>query len=389
MASPINQKLLIGKIQIVIILAMLWLGLIPSHAQAQIYIRVLVLEDMRSANLEIHGYYEILDGQGKNILYKGRDLHTTLLTGENGIFLGEINLGLSKVFIKPEKYNIIKIDGREFRGDIQIIKKEHTNKFCAINFIELEEYVKGVLYHEVSHHWPMEALKAQALVSRTFALYQHQTNKDRDYDVTADIYSQVYGGKTSERYRTNAAVVATEGKIITYRGEVFATYYSATCAGQTEAAANLWNVDIEPLKGVECKFCTDSPHYRWHEDISLPEIKEGLNKTGLGITGQIRDIKVIKRNKSGRVERIKIYSDKKETEISGKDFRSAMGPNTIRSTNFTVEIMQNDAYFEGFGWGHGVGMCQWGAYFMAKQGYKYEEIIKYYYPAAEISLVSK
>lgn len=394
MVSPLNlglPKIHIKKvlIKLLVIFFVFWFTVLPSDAIQPIYIRVLVLENIYSMNLKIHGYYEILDQEGRNIIYRGKDLNTTLVGDPRGILLGKVNLGLNRIFIKPVERRIVKLDGREFKGDVQIIKRKEAREFLVVNYIELEEYIKGVLYHEVSHFWPMEALKAQAIISRTFALYQHQTNKNQDYDVRADIYSQVYGGKTSERYRTNRAVKETQGKILLYKGEAFPTYYSATCAGHTEDAYNLWNIDIEPLKGVVCNFCNDSPHFSWRKEISLKDIRDALNKGGIGIAEDIKDISIIKRNKSGRVERMKIYFDNKAKEISGKDFRNAVEPNIIRSTNFKVEVSNKNAYFEGLGWGHGVGLCQWGAYFMAKQGYKYQDILKYYYPESNLSLVAE
>jgi stage II sporulation protein D len=233
----------------------------------------------------------------------------------------------------------------------------------------------------------MEALKAQAVASRTYAMYQMQENKDNDYDVTSDIYSQVYGGKASERFRTSQAVDETDSQILTFEGKVFPAFFSATCAGHTEDASLLWDTDLTPLKGVVCGFCRESPHYNWHYVFSLPEIEDKLAQSGRSIKG-ISQISILGRDNSGRITDLKITSAQEETKIAAKDFRNIIGPNIIRSTNFNVTVVDSDAVFEGLGWGHGAGLCQWGAYFMAKQGYKYEEILKFYYPQAEISSIS-
>ena len=94
------------------------------------------------------------------------------------------------------------------------------------------------------------------------------------------------------------------------------------------------------------------------------------------------------RDKSGRITDLKIVTGKKDMKISAKDFRNILGPNIIKSTNFQVKVIDQDVVFEGFGWGHGVGLCQWGAYFMAKQGYTYKQILEYYYPGAQISSIT-
>lgn len=390
MVSSINYRFNSARIKnapVVLFFLSLFLLLLNSDAAQPTYIRVLVSKNINSINLQIQGSYEILDEKARNILYRGNNLNTTLLGYKDGVLLGQVNLRSDSIFLRSLKHSIIKIDGREFKGGIQILKEKNEKNFLVVNFIELEEYVKGVLYHEISHHWPMEAIKAQAIVSRTFALYQREVNRNKAYDVTADIYSQIYGGKTSERYRTNTAVKETQDRILVYKGKPFLTFFSAACAGHTEAASNLWDIDIEPLKGRECRFCSDAPHFRWSIDMPLTEIKDSLNKSGLGITEDIKNITVISRNKSGRVDQIKIYFGENDLSISAKDFRNAIGPNIIRSTNFDIQINGNLAYLEGFGWGHGVGLCQWGAYFMAKKGYKYDEILKYYYPGAAISLI--
>jgi stage II sporulation protein D len=230
----------------------------------------------------------------------------------------------------------------------------------------------------------MEALKAQAVVCRTYALYQIQESSAQDFDLTADIYSQVYGGKTSERYRTNQAVKETEGLVLTYKAKVFPAYFHATCGGHTEDAARLWNINIAPLKGVACAFCKDSPHFNWHYVASRQEIRDKLSAAGHKLK-DIQDMQILGTDNSGRITDLKIIGADKEVKIPAKDFRSIVGPNVIRSTNFGVSLVENDIVFEGLDWGHGAGLCQWGTYFMAKQGRDYAAILRYYYPAAEIA----
>jgi stage II sporulation protein D len=229
----------------------------------------------------------------------------------------------------------------------------------------------------------MEALKAQAIVCRTYALNACIENKSKDYDATSDIYSQVYGGRTSERFRTNNAVQETRGLVLTYKDKVFSAYYHATCGGHTEDASLLWDIDIVPLKGVPCGFCKDSPHFNWHYVLSIKELEEKLKEAGIKAL-KINDVIVLGRDKSGRVTDLKVACGAKDIIISAKDLRSAIGPNIIRSTNFTLRIEKQDVVFEGFGWGHGVGLCQWGAYFMAKAGHNYKKILEYYYPQTNV-----
>jgi len=353
-------------------------------AQAVNEVRVAILQDTPSINIKISGSYEIADTK-QRVLQRGSGLKTTVTSYKRGILIAGKTFNLEKILIKTINPEIIIINGRTFRGNIQLIKTGGL-KLTVINRIELEDYVQGILYHEASHYWPMEALKAQAIVSRTYAVYQAQENSAKDFDLTCDIYSQVYGGKTSERERTNKAVEETAAKVLIYQGKVIPAYFHATCGGHTEDASRLWNVNLFPLKGVPCDFCKGSPHYNWHYVAGLDEIEEKLADSGYK-TGNIKDIVISGKDKSGRATDLIISAFKKEIKISAKDFRSIMGPDIIRSTNFSLGIVDKDAVFEGLGWGHGVGLCQWGAYFMSKLGYGYEKILKYYYPGTDVKTI--
>jgi len=353
-----------------------------SPATGPTYIRVAVIQDADSVNLKVYGFYELINTAENKVILRAKNLKATVTVSASGINLGGTSYQVAKLFIKTNEGGVIILNNRRFRGNLHLIRKDNQ-RLLVVNSIELEDYLKGILYHEVSHYWPREVLKAQAVVSRTYALYQMQENVAKDYDVTSDIYSQVYGGMTSERYRTNRAVKQTKGEVLVYRGRIFPAYFHATCAGHTEDAAALWNIDMVPLEGVPCNFCKGSPHFKWHYVLSLDELKQKLAKSGYNIS-DIKDIVILNRNPSGRIQDIRISSENKDQKISAKDFRNIIGPNLLRSTNFGVSIINHDAVFEGIGWGHGVGMCQWGAYFMAKHSQNYKEILKYYYPGSDV-----
>ena len=350
-------------------------------------VRVAILRDAQSVSLKINGKFSITDESGNKVLYEGSGLKTTITGYKNGILLAGESFNTDKILIKKNDPGMIVINNRIFRGSIKFIK-DSSGKFTAVNYIELEDYIKGISVHETSHYWPMDALKAEAIVFRTFALYRCRENKQKDYDLTNDVYSQVYGGKIAERYRINNAVDETKGIVLTYRDEILPAFYHATCAGHTEDASMLWGINLAPLKGVVCPFCNDSPHFNWHYDLPTTEIADKLKVAGLAVGG-IKEILISGRDSSGRITDLKIFSDKNDLKISAKDFRSILGPDIIRSTNFNVKIIDRDSVFEGFGWGHGVGLCQWGAYGMAKQGRNYTQILRYYYPGAEITPISK
>ncbi len=353
-----------------------------SYAQENSYVRVRVFDNLKSLRLKVSGHYRILDVSETEVLYQGYNLNSTITGYAGGIMVGPVSLKADSIVVTPVNLQPVNINNRMFNGNVQIIKSKE-GKFTAVNLVELEDYIKGIMYHEASHYWPLDALKAQAIVCRSFAISQMQANVKKDYDVTNDVYSQVYGGSNSERYRTNKAVDESAGMILWYNGNVLPAYFHATCAGHTEDAGLLWNVNLEPLKGVVCVFCKDSPHSNWHSVLALSAIEEKLKSAGHK-TGEIKDIAINGKDASGRIISLKIINETKETQISAKDFRNIIGPDEIKSTNFTLIMGKDDVVFEGLGWGHGVGLCQWGAYFMAKQGKDYQEILGHYYPGSSI-----
>lgn len=355
-----------------------------SYAQPQKSrnVRVLILKGVSSFELYVRGEYEMQSCLTKNVLKNGKGINAKVYTDANGININSTLIKENKIMISPG-IGYFYLNNRPLRGGL-IVKKENDLSLLVINYLDLEDYVKGVLFHEVSHHWPLEALCAQAVATRTYALYEVEVSKDKDYDVTSDIYSQVYGGRDAERYRTIKAAEATEGLVLTCNAKVFPAYFHATCGGKTEDASELWQIDLPCLKGVDCGFCGRSPHFKWQKVFSKDELIKKLNSLGYHFTS-LEGIKILGRDKSGRIRKLKLKSKDGDVVIPAKDFRQLVGARDIRSTNFAVNKIADNIYFEGFGWGHGVGMCQWGAYFMSVKKYKYQDILKFYYPGAEIT----
>ncbi len=347
-------------------------------------VRVAVVREARQIDIEIDGQFNFRDGKdGKVISKLPRLPKAPVRLLDKGVLIGMNVYPNSRIIIQPMRDSSVTINGHRFRGEVLLIRTPQ-NRITAVNSINVEDYVKGVLYHEVSHHWPMEALKAQAVATRTYAMYSINS-LTKDFDVTNDIYSQVYGGRNSERYRTGLAVERTAGKILMYNGNILPAYFHATCAGMTEDASELWGINLAPLKGVPCQFCKDSPHMSWKKNYRLKDMQDSLNKHGY-VMGLIKDISVLQRDRSGRISQMKVTGrDGRELLISGKDFREAIGPNDLKSNNFEVQMKGYFVDLIGKGWGHGVGMCQWGAFGMARQQFTFDQILKYYYPGVEIT----
>ena len=350
------------------------------------YVRVAILNNVNELSFSIRGKYTILDIRSGAVLEEGRSLRESLLsTHPVGIAINGKDYPLRKIRLTSTKDITLYLADKpqRYRGALDIIETQ-SKKFLVVNTIELEQYIRGVLYHEVSHRWPMEAMKAQAVAARTYALYQMKKNKSDEYDVTGDIYSQVYGGKNAERFRTNIAVKRTQGEILVYRNKVLPAYFHASCGGHTESARNIWGENLPPLAGVPCSFCALAPHANWKRNLRSKDIQEKLGANGYPM-GPIADIRVLSRDESGRINNLLFTAlDGKTTTIPGIKFRQIIGPNVIKSNKY--EILMKGYYFDliGKGWGHGVGMCQWGAHQMSGERHTYGEILSFYYPGAGI-----
>lgn len=353
-------------------------------------IRIAIAKDIDRVVIKMSGRYQISDPLTRKILEEDFGFDPTAVTrGLKGLRIGQRELGEPRIRFYANRDVVVSVDNKErrYRGFIDVLLGSN-GKLLVINQLEIEDYIKGVLYHEVSNRWPMEALKVQAVAARSYAMTQIQASVKRDFDVTNDIYSQVYGGRDSERYRTNMAVDATQGEILTVGSKVLPAYFHATCGGHTEDSTELWPKQTwAALRGVACIYCRESPHYFWKRNIRLKDIQDKLNAKDYAI-GLIEDIAVTKRNNSDRIVAL-IITDRtgKQLTISGKDFREIVGPNLIRSNNYFIVMQGYYCDFIGKGWGHGVGMCQWGAQGMSTRGFTYDQILQYYYPGVSITQI--
>ena len=357
----------------------------PGAANNPIRVRVAVVKGADSAKIFIAGNFRIIDHLSGSTLLEEKYLpETDLVATGAGFKLGEKEVSGNVISVEPVGGTRIYINERVFRGGIKVIKDE--KKLTVINALDLEEYLYGVMRNEVSTWWPMEALKAQAIAARTYALNQVTESRRRDYDVMADVSSQVYGGIFSEKWRTNRAVDETKGKILTYKGAIFPAFFHATCGGSTFDAAYLWNIDLPPLKGVKCRWCGKSPHFYWERWIPVRESEGKLAAAGYPV-GDMIGFEAVKRDPfSARILELKVKGSKGDAAILAKDFRRIIGADIVRSTNFKVTLVGGYVAFEGLGWGHGVGLCQWGAYYMSRAGKTAAEILEFYYPGSKITL---
>ncbi len=266
------------------------------------------------------------------------------------------------------------LKGIAYRGKIEVWKGKKG--LYIINQLPLEEYVKNVVYSETTEDWAFEALKVQAVIARTYAVKQMLRNKDRLYHLTSSTIHQLYYGDSRDE-RIERAVEETRGQILTYKGQPIEALYHSTCGGKTEYAEEVFSQKIAYLRPVK-NDCSLSPYWKWRKRHSLQEIEKALNIEG------IKDIQISSYTKSGRVKELKVITKDKTLYILAKDFRRALGWKALPSTWFKLTRKGDIFIFDGRGYGHGVGLCQWGAEEMAEQGLDYKYILSYYYPGTKL-----
>ncbi len=353
-------------------------------------VRIAVELNVDNIVVAVNGEYTINGCSSSDSETGIRLVKSRVLAANNRLYVGRRSFPCRQVTISsPEDIIIVdKNKLRRYRGKLVIVAKT-ANKLLVINKLDIERYVQGVLYHEISNRWPLEATKAQAVATRTYALYQIEQSKKREYDMTDDTYSQVYGGSSAERFRTTVAALRTKGEVLIFNGKILPAYFHSNSGGHTENVAEVWEraEPIAPLRGVPSPYSENKSNFFWKKNFRLKDIQDKLNNKGFNI-GLIDRIEISERNESGRIRSLHIRDKNGKTiNISGKEFRLIVGPNEIRSNNYTIEMKGYYADLIGKGWGHGVGMCQWGAYGMAEKGHDYTDILKYYYPGAEIEKI--
>ena len=290
--------------------------------------------------------------------------------------------------------------GPEKRIFDQIARKLDEQPQISVYFHEsktkktmpIEEYLLGVVAGEMEKGWPLEAYAAQAIVARTFTMdfiSQGGTREQHNTDISTDeVEAQAYNAEaiTSTIRR---AVRMTEGKVLTYRNRYTKGWFSASCGGRTALARDgLGYKEKEPpyMSSVSCPEEKVIPREElyWQATLTSTEISEALKKLGKSI-GRVERVEVGARSKqSHRATKLNFVGTEGRTSVLGADFRVALDPQKVRSIWITdINNKEGEIELEGRGYGHGVGLCQWGAHALAKEGKSPEEIVKHYYPKAE------
>jgi stage II sporulation protein D len=356
---------------------------LPPHAEDLEFVKISLATNISQMTVSIDAPYTVTDADGA-VVVKGNALAKTIIKGNTlGILFGAKTISSSPIILKT-KIGGIRFDKHTYRHAL-IIWKEKSGKISVVNEIPLEDYLKGVLPWEANPKWTMESLKAQAVAARTYAVFKGIENQKQRFAMSKDVLSQVYGGKNIEHPVTDRAVESTRGQILVHDGKVFPAYFHSTCGGATTHAEYIWEVEPHPsLKGVKCTFCHPSKHYKWSQEFSIAKIESVLKKKGIRASG-ITDIQATDLDETGRAKTFQITDANEKFKVHSNEFRIWMDPAKFKSTWIVSINKSADKFiFKGRGWGHGVGLCQYGMKGLGELGYEYRDIIRYYYPGADI-----
>lgn len=358
----------------------LWLIAI-APAQASLIVRVAIEEGVERVKVGSSTPAAIRDGLGRTIaeIPASSGFAAQLKSGK--VSMDKWIAG--EMWIEPKGDGYVWIGDRWYRGRTHLIP--HKGGITIINYVDLEQYLYSVIGAEMSGSWPHEVLKAQAVAARSYALHQRQRHQNDFYDLEDSQASQVYRGLETESVGTYAAVDATAGQVLTYDGEIILAAYHSSSGGHTENVEDVWSYPLPYLRAVP-DFDQDAPVYQWTETFSQEEMRRRFSGVG-----NIISMTLQRATPHGSAIAIAIVGDNGRRVVSGTDVTRALG---LKSTRFTIapqtannRQIPNTFQIQGKGFGHAVGMSQWGAYNLARQGYNYHQILMYYYQGATLAKI--
>ena len=355
-------------------------------------VRVRLVEDASDVDLAVSGPYVITDERDTILRQSSSSEPFKVIPDKAGILIEGRLINRPSLCIKPTSFGTVQVEGRKYRGWLRVVKNRSGSGLMVVNHVPLEQYVASVLGGELPSSFHMEAFCAQAVAARTYVLHRMLNTSRADWDVAASAASQVYRGLAGESSKTKKAQLATRGEVLVYnhhgRNEIICAFYSSTCGGGTRPAWELKKTipHIKPLGGVKIDQCSDSPHYRWGKHVSSKtHMWDELAKMNSQVRqmGQIAKVRIISRTPQGRAKDILITNARgQKVTVSAETVRIALG---LKSTRFDIVDKPNEVWFtNGRGWGHGMGMCQYGAQRMAQQGNSYQKILETYYPGSRL-----
>ncbi|MBE9013955.1 SpoIID/LytB domain-containing protein [Pseudanabaenaceae cyanobacterium LEGE 13415] len=367
-------------------------GMWSAEAKESLKLRIAIEQNVPQINVGSSVNAQVLDGS-QQVVGEIQGMNGFAAQAkEGGIALDRWKSGALWIVPKDEN-GVVWIGNRWYRGRVYLVPSEKG--LTAINYVDLEQYLFSVLGSEMSGNWPQEALKAQAVAARSYALHERQNALARNkmFDLGDTQGWQVYNGVQSESTGTQTAVQATAGKVLAHNRQIINAVFHSSAGGCTENVEDVWVQPLPYLRSVKNNYDQGAPVNEWSRTFTATEIG---NRFGVGTLQRLEPVALTP--SCGRVKKIRVIGDRGSKELDGDEFRVALG---LRSTLFKFENQfppvastkgQKQALsgvvFNGRGFGHGLGMSQWGAYNMARRGYSFDQILQQYYLNTQLGTIN-
>jgi stage II sporulation protein D len=373
------------------------------------------------------GILDLSGSEPLNVPIPGEQIVFTACDGQ--IALNFVPVSSGPLLVIPGS-SFLTWNTHSYRGGFMIVAK--NNRLTLVNYISLEDYLRGVVPREVLAGWPLAALKAQAIAARTYAIVSLARHGNSNFDLCPTDHCQVYGGVEAEQPSTDLAVSSTVGEVVTYRGKAISALYHSASGGFTRDAADVWNFSVPYLKPA-LDWDQNSPQSQWIRYLNWEEL-QGLTARSYPSLGRLKQVLTVTYSQDGKLSKITLQGDLAEATITGEQFRSMTdlpsskvqigliyGPEPfinlwwLPGKPLPEAVMANNDFpglvadvlmppwnlpdpwswlqdkeplrmvLRGSGWGHGVGLSQWGAKGMADAGYNERQILEHYYPGATVT----
>ena len=301
-----------------------------------------------------------------------------------GAFRGPIKL------IPEKKDGFVSCNNHWYRGELLLLTNGDKKNLTIVNNVELEDYLLSAVPSEVPNTWHKEVLKAQAVAARSYSLGYLGRRIEKGYDLESTVEDQVYLGISSEKRSTTQAVKETKGIILLDKdNKPLVALYHSSGGGYTDSIDNLWDKTQKPpghiSDHIKAKpdYDNNSPHFKWFRSYKITELNNLLKSLNIG---EITNITPLSRTVANRIMWLKITGTKGETTIRGEEFRKLL---KLPSSKFDLKIENNIVKFSGGGYGHGLGMSQWGAKALAERGFTYDKILAHYYSGIRLTKIEE
>jgi stage II sporulation protein D len=275
----------------------------------------------------------------------------------------------------------VSVAGTRYRGSVEVLRR--GGSVLVVNEVPLEDYVAGTLLREMSPAFAEEALQAQAVVTRTYAMHQMRLHRGEAFHVGAGTDGVVYGGLDAESSLARRVTQSTRGEYLADdSGPILAAFHSAS-GGRTASSAEVWGRALPYLVSLPVPGEERSPEAAWRASFTDRSLGAALAHAGVRV-GRVRAVRVLSRTESGRAGTVRVSGDARDVELTGRKLRDALGRERLRSTRFEVRNEAGRITFSGSGYGHGVGLSQWGAHALAARGAGYRDILARFYPGTRL-----